>query len=171
MKKKSAYNQGLTFLEVVIALSLFAVAIVGYLQIVDVALKSCYRASQELIAANLARGLMAEIIGKKFAEEKNSQDMGPDAGETDRWTGFDDVDDYDGWCEAPPQTLDGSRMDGTTTAPNYSKFSRGATVVFVRQDFSETSDYSPYKKVTVWASGPQAGNVTIVEIKTNEYDG
>lgn len=171
MKKKSAYNQGLTFLEVVIALSLFAVAIVGYLQIVDVALQSCYRASQELIAANLARGLMAEIIGKKFAEEKNSQDMGPDSGETDRWTGFDDVDDYDGWYEAPPQALDGTVMDGTAAAPNYARFSRGVRVQFVNVAFQVTPYYSPYKKVTVWASGPQAGNVTIVEIKTNEYDG
>jgi len=171
-------RKGLTFLEVVFALFILSVAMVGYSQIFVTAQNSNNRANHDIIASNLAAGLMAEIMARDFEEEGLPGSFGPDAGESDRHE-FDDVDDYHNWSESPPKTAGNTAsggyedMDGTTAGrPNYSNFTRSVTVSFVDipadgGDIIGAGGPTNYKKVTVTVSGPFGKDVSIIELKTN----
>ena len=110
--------KGFTFLEVVIALFLFAIIMVGFAERAQVALDANSRSREEIIAANLKRSLMAEIMVKNFAEP------GTEGGESRFSTTnpFDDVNDYNGMSETPPRTIGNVLLDGTGGRPNYSGF-------------------------------------------------
>ncbi len=161
-------------MEVILALTVLSVALLGFFQTFDTALNSSYRVAQETIAINLCRGLMAEVVSKSF-EEPGSGDLGnpppplgPDAGETTR-NSFDDVDDYNNYTESPPCTVDGTPMNGAGgTTPNYSSFSRSVSVVYCDISGANIVDVAgptDYKHITVSVSGPYVANINISEIK------
>jgi len=170
------YKWGFTFLEIIIALTILSVALLGFSQIFSTALNASYRAAQESIATNLGRGLMAEIMSKNFVEDPTMNPppaLGPDGTES-RFGGsgnaFDDVDDYHGYSESPPISVGGLPMDGTAGTPDYSKFSRSVSVKYV--DFLADGTYNDnpsgntnYKKVTVTVNSPYARNIIIEEVK------
>lgn len=163
-------NKGLTFLEIIIALSVFSFALVGYFQIFRTALDGNNRATQEITAVNLARGLMAEIMSKNFEEPGQPDSFGREEG-NNRYE-FDDVDDYDTWSESPPVTvgIPGLPMDGTAETPDYSKFTRSVEVIYCIIDggnnFIPDAGPTEFKQITVTVSGPYLREVNIVGIKT-----
>lgn len=173
------HKKGLTFLEIVIALSILTIALVGYFQIFNTALNSNHRATQEIIATNLARGLMAEIMSKEFVEPGSGDPppaLGPDSGETDRFNGFDDVDDYHGLSESPPITVGNVVMDGTIPGvPNYSNFTRSVEVTYctiigiTSENRNVVPDVGPtdYKQITITVSGSYLKDLKIIELKIN----
>ncbi|MCX5704384.1 MAG: hypothetical protein NT066_07860, partial [Candidatus Omnitrophica bacterium] len=59
-------KKAISFLEIIISLSLISIAILGTWQVLEVGMMSVYKTNQEIIATNLARGLMAEIMAKRF---------------------------------------------------------------------------------------------------------
>ncbi len=172
---KMKFTKGLTFLEIVISLSIFAVALVGLLQIVNTALNSSYRAGQEIIGTNIASGLLAEIMSKNFVDPDNpTNPLGPDPlVPTETRNGgvnaFDDVDDYNGYTESPPLTEDNRVMDGTEDLPNCAKFTRSVTVTYC--DISGTNDITDvvgptnYKHIKVTVIGPYLRSVIIHGVK------
>lgn len=153
-------------MEIVIALSILSVALLGFFQMFNTAVDSSYRATQENIAINLGRGLIAEIMSKNFADpQQPNNPLGLDTGEVAlaRNT-FDDVDDYNGYSDGPPVAVGGAAMDG----PNYSRFSRSVSVVCC--DISginivNVACPSHYKRIMVTVSGPYVSNMSIEEIK------
>jgi len=170
-------NRGLTFIEILISLIIFTVAMLGFSQIFKVALDTQHRAAQEIIATNLARGLMAEIMAKNFTdpEEGETGALGPNGSET-RGT-FDDVDDYNGYTESPPRTLGGLPLDGSTEGrPDYSAFRRSVSVVYCSRSeppspFTYTCPVAvppltDYKRATVTVSCPYVIDTIIDELKT-----
>lgn len=63
-------------------------------------------------AMDLAGDLLAEILTRGFEDpELAPGSFGTGAGEVSR-KDYDDVDDYHGWVESPPQNLDGTVMTG-----------------------------------------------------------
>jgi len=171
------YNKGLTFLEIVISLFILAIALVGFLQIFNTALDSSRRSTQEIIATNLARGLLAEIMSKHFEDpESETGSFGIEAGETRHETpAFDDVDDYDGYQDGPPSTtapltVGGGLMDGggSPPRPNYSDFTRNVIVENVDKDLNPaTKGSTAYKHITVTVSGPYVKDIIIDAVKVN----
>ena len=139
-----------------------------------------WRASQEIVATSLARGLLAEIISKNFSDPQYPADtsLGPNSGNTTMETrqgavgdNFDDVDDYNGTTEAPPKTVSGTVMNGMAGTPEYSLFSRNASVKYVNFLIDGTYVENPgsatdYKKATVDVSVPSGKTHTIYEIKS-----
>lgn len=170
MKKK-----GFTFLEIVVALFILTIVLVGFLQIFNIAMDASYRARQETIATNLGRGLIAEIMTKNFTDPvPGCFTLGPEAGETNRST-FNDVDDYKDYYEAPPLggisgDLGASSMNGSGGTPDYSRFSRGMSVSYCNISGNNISDVgagtpTDYKHIKVTVNGPYASNITVDEIK------
>lgn len=166
-------------MEIIISFLILTVAMLGYSQIYRASLDSSYRATREIIATNVARAFMAEIMSKNF-EEPGSGDpppaLGPDGTETrfgSNGNAYDDVDDYDYFesnPENPPVTVAGDPMDGTGGTPNYSDFSRSVSVKYV--DLLPDGTYvddppgnTDYKKVTVTVSGPYVKDIIIDEVK------
>ena len=76
----------------------------------------------------LAEGLMSEILVQNYIDPGPNPVFGPEAGETTTppaRLNFNDVDDYNGWVESPPQNKDGS------TIPNFVGWRRRVTVSWV----------------------------------------
>lgn len=175
--KGTRRRRGLTLLEVIITLTLHVIAFLGIFQMFNLALNTNNQAGQLSIATNLAKGLMTEIMMRDFVDPQITfiYSLGPNTGEVagNRST-FDDVDDYNGYTDCPPKSLEGTAMDGTGGTPDYSDFSRRVDVVYCYIDGSNTivpngtDPVWPYKKlITVTVSAPDINPVSIVEIKAD----
>lgn len=161
-------------MEIMVTLFLFAISVVGFSQMFSVALDANYRSNQELIATNLAHGLIDEILTKHFEDPTEPGDeLGINTGEdpSDRTT-FDDVDDYNELVESPPVTVSGLPMngEGDPPTPDYSDFSISVSVIYV--DYLEDGTYTEtpsgatdYKKATVTSSGPYVKDITVSATK------
>jgi hypothetical protein len=54
---------------------------------------------------------MSEIVQTAYSDPSGSTGLGPDGSESvGPRSAFDDVDDYDGWNQSPPQYRDGTTM-------------------------------------------------------------
>lgn len=69
--------------------------------------------SQRATAILLAESLLGEIERRAYIDPSNPTALGPDASESagDKKS-FDDVDDFVGWTESPPQDSTGNEIDG-----------------------------------------------------------
>jgi len=117
--------KGLTFLEVVIALFLFTIVIVGFADRAWWALDDNRRSTDEIIATNLRRALMAEIMVKNLTDPQEFDDPGESRFGVTVDTYYDDVYDYNGMNESPPRTIGKVLLDGT----DYSGFRWDVTVI------------------------------------------
>jgi len=166
-------NRGLTFLEILITLIIFTIAMLGFFRVFNVALIAQQRARQEVIAINLARGLAAEAMSKNFTDPVDGETgaLGPNSGESlsNRQT-FDDVDDYNGYSDSPPVTLGGQAMN-VAGGLDYSGFSRSVNVVYcnVIGNYINCPVATPplpdYKRARVTVNSPYAKNIVIDEVK------
>jgi type II secretory pathway pseudopilin PulG len=173
-------KKGMSFLEIIFALSILTVGIVGLIQSSGTTMLANTKASQEIIATSLARGFLAEIISKNFSDPQNPTDtsLGPNMGSTVLETrqgvvgdNFDDVDDYNGTTESPPKTVSGTVMNGMAGTPDYSLFSRNVSVKYVNFLIDGTYVENPgsvttYKKATVTVTAPGGKTHAIDEVKT-----
>ena len=109
------YNKkALTLLEIVISLSIIAIVFVGIGTAFGVVMNGLKKSNLELIATNLARGLMAEIMSKNFCDPTacDPSRLGTESGEVSNdKTTFDDVDDYKGYIEVNPLAPDNQLID------------------------------------------------------------
>jgi hypothetical protein len=81
------------------------------------------------VALRLADDLMSEILALPYSDPNDTPSFGPEGIESaGPRTAFDDVDDYDGWDQQPPQFRDG------TTIPERDNWRRQVTIQYVRTD-------------------------------------
>ena len=159
------YN-GFTYAEILMAIIVLAVAIVPLMGQFYIGFQGNKTGKDVTIASNLASGLMDEIRSKAFEDPDSNRKFGPEPDETDANTNrmqLDDVDDYNGFTETPPKTIDGQVMNGTGGQPDFSIFRYGAVVESVEPDppsngwklynnTQATSLKANYKRVTVTVS-------------------
>ena len=166
------------FLEIIISLALISIVILGARQVLEVGMMSVYNNNQEIAAATLARGLMEEIMSKKFDENNSSPwtapaNLGFDTGETRFGTPpngcFDDVDDYsNNYTEpTPPLTIGNQVMNGQGGTPNYTGFSRTVVVEYVNADMSVSGTQTDFKRVTVTVTAAGIVKTVLVEVIVN----
>ena len=165
-------KKAFTFIETVISLSLLAIIFIGFAKVSQVGMSSVYKTNQEIIATNLARGLMTEIMSKKFDENDALPwtapvSLGPEASPAETRHGatrFDDVDDYHNYAEPiPPLTIGNQVMD------YYSGFSRSVSVKYVTaamQDSVVTA--TDYKKVEVTVNASGIPSFKLTEVKASQ---
>jgi len=167
-------NKAFTFIEVTISLVILAAVIVGFFQSFDIAINANYRASQQLIATNVARALMAEIMAKDFTDpDEDTTVLGPEINE-DRLgisgDPFDDVDDYHVYMDNPTN-LEGVALLGGVDAslnplPNYGNFYREVTLNWVDSNMNPVAAITDYKRIRVEVTGPSVKPVVLMEVKT-----
>lgn len=110
----------------------------------------------------LARRLMTEIEQALYVDPASAGVLGPEAGETTGTrSAFNDVDDYTGWTETPPQNKDG------TVIPGYTGWKRSVTVVWVdpNDPSSVQATESGMKRVTVSVTDPRGRVTTLVSLR------
>jgi MSHA pilin protein MshD len=102
---------GLSLIEVVASTLIVGVMAVAALNSLGAATRSSQSIGNRAVAIGLADELMSEILQAEYSEPSGAASLGPDSGEIGGPRSvFDDVDDYDGWNESPPQYRDGTPM-------------------------------------------------------------
>ncbi len=135
----------------------------------------CVRASKDIVhvktATQLSVELLEEIRLHKWDELTPSSlqaislgtaTLGPDSGETaaDKTT-FDDLDDFNGWTESPPQD---PTMQSLTALTGYT---RSVTVSYVDSNLNASATPTDYKKVHVCTQWLQESPVCLDTLFTN----
>jgi hypothetical protein len=116
-------RKGLSYLETIVATGIIGLVVVAAGRALAVVARGQLAARDHQSAQILAEELLAEIETTSFADLNQSPVFGPESGEvTGTRAQFDDVDDYRGWTESPPQAKDG------TVLKDYRDFSRSVTV-------------------------------------------
>jgi hypothetical protein len=96
--------------EVVVSTLIVGVMTVAALNGLGAATRSSDSAGNRGIALGLADDLMAEVLATAYSDPDGSPVFGLETGETAPRINFDDVDDFDGWNQMPPQAVNGATM-------------------------------------------------------------
>jgi MSHA pilin protein MshD len=118
------HSPGFSLLEVTVASVLVGVLLVAAMRTIGASAFAQSQAAERATGEFLADGLMAEILGKCYQDPDGNAVFGPEPGESTK-KDFDDVDDYQGWSESPPQFADG------TAVPGFDGWTRRVSVVRV----------------------------------------
>jgi type II secretory pathway pseudopilin PulG len=101
----------MSLIEVVASTMIVGMLTVAALNALGAATRSAESLGNRSVAMGLADELMSEILQSAYSEPSGSTSFGPDGTEsTGPRSAFDDVDDYDGWSQSPPQYRDGTTM-------------------------------------------------------------
>lgn len=158
-----AARPGFSLAEAMVAVSVATVAGSALLTAVGTTVRTSTDVARRTMAQGLAEQLADEVSAAPFPGASNPAPSGPGR------SGFDDIDDYGGWSEGPPQARDGSLLGSTCMSPGGSTPMRPPvlqpssghldrstrSVVVERIEPSGTSDWvvttqdSPYRRVTV----------------------
>jgi len=125
----SACNQGLSLIEVMVSLLIITIGIVGFGMAIPMQKDNVGAMQEERVALLLAKQMMEEIQSKAYEDPNQTPVLfGLEPGENAPRINFDDIDDYAGWDENPPQYPDGTSMDGNEGRPDYQNFRRQVIV-------------------------------------------
>jgi PKD repeat protein len=104
-------RRGFTIAEAALATLVVALVLAGALATVGASRTSRARIADRMRAQQLALDLMAEILQTAYQDPVQTPVFGLEPGEsaTSR-AAWNDVDDYNGWTESPPQTKAGSTI-------------------------------------------------------------
>jgi type II secretory pathway pseudopilin PulG len=103
-------RRALTLVEVVVSTMIVGLMTVAALNGLGAATRSSEWAGNRGVAQGLADDLMAEILTKAYSDPNGSAVFGLETGEAAPRSNFDDVDDFDGWNQKPPQAADGTTL-------------------------------------------------------------
>ncbi len=134
-------SSGFTLLEALLAAVVLAIVVGAIIMPFTVGAANTAQNARSTLAVNLAQDLMEEILAKPFSDPNESE-----AGETGR-SNWDDMDDYDGYCEAVG-TIAG--FDGVTVDdPAAALLTRSATVESVYVAGQDQAEQPTFLRITV----------------------
>ncbi len=160
------HRRGITMAETIVSTLLVGMVLVGTIQLVAPIVRSGSVMSDKLIATNLARELSEEIATKYFTSTLTDdlEVLGPGPGET-RDT-YDDIDDYHGINNSPPQLSDGRVMTHLGGWARVVKVSH----VSLNDPNAESVTYTGLKRVTVSVTKDGVTLATDVTIHAHAAD-
>jgi Tfp pilus assembly protein PilV len=156
---------GFTLVEAMISMVVVAVLLVAAMRATGASALAQYKTAERVTARALASGLVNEIIVLRYEEPNGTPSFGRESGESGgNKQGWDDVDDFDGWSESPPQYRDGTNM------PNCSGWQRTVSVVRVNpMDVTQLSgSETGAKRITVTVKHNGTTIATRVAIRTKD---
>ena len=155
MSYKHVRNRGFTLIECVVSILVLGGLLVAGLQAVGVSTDMRASAAEDARAAAMAESMLSEVLSNYVGEPSSSLigglvsgTLGVDLGEvkTQKQT-FDDIDDFSGWTESPPQFADGINISG------YSGWTRAVLV--------ENVDVANPENVSITRTGLVRVTVTV----------
>lgn len=159
--------RAITLFEALLAVMLVGLAATAFTSALSAGLTQDRVAMQHAVAANLAAGLVDEILVRPLRDPNNLADRtpGPDAGETSRPL-YDNIDDYHDLQEAAGQLRgpDGALLTDATLAG----FSRSARAVYTRLPGQDASSPATFILVTVEVKHDGVSLVTLKRLMSAE---
>lgn len=142
----SAAHRGFSMIEVVVASLMVGTLFVSAIGLIGEIRRSQKQLADTSRARHLAGDLMSDILVRHYEDPDNPNSFGHEPGESPiaRPT-FDDIDDFDGYTESPPQLAGGTEMAG------FDGWSRRVEVVWVASNNLATPVTNPtgIKRITV----------------------
>jgi MSHA pilin protein MshD len=162
---------GFLLVEASLAGMMIALALVTLVPAFVLSVKANKAAEQIKVATQLSTELLEEIRLRRWDEltplspksiPVGSSTLGIDSGETasDKRT-FDDIDDFNGWTESPPQDPMMQPLAGFTG------YSRSVTVRYVDAALALSATPTSYKQLTVCTQGPKGVPLCLDTVLTN----
>ena len=106
-------RSGLSLLEVMVSTVLVGVCLVAAMRALGMTLFTQTGMADDAVAACLADDLLYEVMQKSYGDSSGATEVQVDGDEVSlQKTTFDDVDDYHGWKESPPQDSNGQAIEG-----------------------------------------------------------
>lgn len=163
-------NRGFILIEASITGIVLSLALVALVPLFILSMRANAASTKVATAVHLSRELLEEVGLRRWDQATPSPAahiasggaIGVDAGENaaDKRT-FDDIDDFDGWTESPPQ--DPVMRPWT----EFSGFTRTVSVRYVDSSFAATAARTELKQVTVCTSAPSMKPVCLDTIFSN----
>jgi type II secretory pathway pseudopilin PulG len=108
---RRARARALSLIEVVASTMIVGLMTVAALNGLGATTRSSDTTGNRAVAIGLADELLAEILQAAYQDPSQTPVFGLESGESATLrSGFDDVDDYDGWNYSPPRYRDGTPM-------------------------------------------------------------
>jgi len=108
-------SRGLSLIEVIASTLIVGLMMVAALNSLGAATQSAESIGNRAVALALADELMAEIAQLPYEDPTQTAVFGRETGEAaSPRSDFDDVDDYNGWDQSPPQYRDGALIPDRT---------------------------------------------------------
>ena len=160
--RESLRRAGLSMLEATAATVIVGLSLIASLRAVRSSITAQRGVAEIEKAAFLATAMMSEIKELSYQNPTQPVLFGPESGEIGRST-FNDVDDYNGWSESPPQNPDNSIL------PDLNGWTRKVAVQWVSPiNVTQTSTTETGAKlITVTVLHNNVVRATRVGVKTN----
>lgn len=147
-----AFNGGFSYVEVLLCSVIFSILLVSAVRLAGNLGRSQIALTESEWAKMLAVDMIEEIKLKDYEDPSNTNEFGPGVDETifaDR-IDFDDIDDYDGWNESPPQRRNAQPY------PQCDNLTRTIAVRYVEaNDFTQTAGSDEgFKEITITVENP-----------------
>ncbi|MCY2929665.1 MAG: hypothetical protein NTV86_09270 [Planctomycetota bacterium] len=158
-------RQGFTLVEAAISVAIVGGLVVASLYALGGEARGRSVQTAGAVADGLAASLLSEILQGKYVDP-TSPTFGPETGETAR-SAFEDVDDYNGWTENPPQNKDGTTLTG------YTGWRRSVVVAYVDPaTLAVSGSDTGLKKITVTVTDPQNRQTVVSALRgsSGTYD-
>lgn len=108
VRRAANTTRGMTLIEVVLAMVVLGMLLGSVAQGVSLSIRMQRSTAERVRGELLATDLLEWIVALPYSDPDAGTDIGPDAMEfPSNRTTFDDIDDFDGWYESPPQDVDG----------------------------------------------------------------
>lgn len=107
-------TRGFSLIETVLAMMLASGVVIAAMSVVTSSLRAEQWARQRVEGERLASELLAEVCALDFEESGSVGSFGREGVRETAATarsGLDDIDDFNGWTESPPQNHDGTVRD------------------------------------------------------------
>ena len=163
-------SRGFILIEASISYIVLSLALVALVPMFLLSLRANKASEKVAVATHLSQELLEEVRLHRWDEATPAPSvhiaagsaLGVDAGEnaSDKRT-FDDIDDFNGWAEAPPQ----DPVMRPLTA--FSTYSRSVTVRYLNSSFQTSGSPTDLKQVTVCTAAPKMNPVCLDTILSN----
>lgn len=166
MSTHTNHRRGITMAETIVSTLLVGMVLVGTIQLVAPIIRSGSVMSDKLIASNMARELSEEIGTKLFISPSTADNdyLGTETSETR--DGYDDIDDYHGISNSPPQLSDGRVMSHLGGWARVVKVTHAS----LNDPNADSASYTGLKRVTVSVTKDGVTLATDVTIHTHAAD-
>lgn len=163
-------SRGFILIEVSVVTVVIALALTAFLPLFIVSIRANKAAERIAAATRLSSELLEEVRLHRWDEKTpvpsahiaSPSAIGIDAAETasDKRT-FDDIDDFNGWSENPPQDPVMRPLSAL------SAYTRTVSVKYVDASLNNSASPTDYKQVTVCTSAPKLNPVCLDTLLTN----